>query len=644
MCGIAGFAGYEPREDQARATLQRMCDAISHRGPDDAGYFVNGSVALGMRRLSIIDVSGGHQPIANETGSVHVVFNGEIYNYRALQDRLVRNGHRLGTRSDTETLVHLYEEDGPRFVDALRGMFGFAIWDMRTETLLLARDRLGIKPLYYWPTEHGVAFASELRSLIALPGFPRELDANAVGQYMAFGYVPDPRSIFPGVFKLPPGHRLLWNRESGLRVERYWSPARAEYSTIDEREAIEETRRLIDESVSMHLISEVPLGAFLSGGIDSSGVVATMSRFLDQPVRTFSIGFREREFDESPHAASVAAAIGTHHTQLIVRPDADLLFEEIVRALDEPFADTSALPTFLVSHLARRDVTVALSGDGGDELFGGYTRYDELNGVGQLSPLARTLLSRVGQALPHSTYGRNRLIDLARTMRGRYATTVAFPVREAEGGVLRPEIADRVATHDALLDAWFDEGKGRDFTTQLMIVDVLSYLPGDILTKVDRMSMAVSLEARVPLLDHVVAEFALSLPARLKLRDGVGKWVLRQAIADRVPAEVFQRPKQGFDVPLRHWFRDELSYRLDELLNPNASIYAYASHAAVTRIVTEHRAGRRDHARTIWRLLVLDRWIRMWGSGELSRGFSVSRDVEDLLGRAAADGSLVTQT
>jgi asparagine synthase (glutamine-hydrolysing) len=642
MCGIAGFVGRVSANDAAQVTLKRMCDAISHRGPDDAGYFVRDGVALGMRRLSIIDVSGGHQPIANEHGTVHVVFNGEIYNYRTLQERLLRNGHHLATRSDTETLVHLYEDDGPRLVDALRGMFGFAIWDTRTETLLLARDRLGIKPLYYWPTEDGVAFASELRALLTLPGFPRELDPHAVGQYMAFGYIPDPRSIFPGVFKLPPGHRLTWTRGSGVRIERYWSPARAENSTIDPHEAVAETRRLIEESVSMHLVSEVPLGAFLSGGIDSSGVVATMARLLDQPVRTFSIGFREREFDESPHAAAVAKAIGTQHTQLIVRPDADLMFEEIVRALDEPFADTSALPTFLVSHLARKDVTVALSGDGGDELFGGYTRYDELHGVAELPPFARNVLSRVGQALPYVAFGRNRLLDLGRTIRGRYASTVAFPVRESEGGVLRPEIAERVASHDTLLDPWFAEAAGRDFTTQLMIVDMQSYLPGDILTKVDRMSMAVSLEARVPLLDHVLAEFALSLPSSLKLRDGVGKWVLREAIADRVPAEVFQRPKQGFDVPLRHWFRRELAHRLDQLLDPAASIYAYASHDAVTRIVTEHRIGRRDHARTIWRLLLLERWMHTLASGELARGFTVSREVEALLGRAAADGALVT--
>ena len=642
MCGIAGFVGRLANTEAAEATLARMCDAIRHRGPDDAGYHVADGVAIGMRRLSIIDVAGGHQPIANEDGTIHVVFNGEIYNYRSLQDRLRCNGHRLATRSDTEALVHLYEEDGPRLVDSLRGMFAFAIWDARAQSLLVARDRLGIKPLYYWPTDDGVAFASELRALVSLPGFPRELDPQAVGEYIAFGYVPDPRSIFPGVHKLPPGHRLLWDRERGVRVERYWTPARVENSTIEPQEAVAETRRLLEEAVSMHLVSEVPLGAFLSGGIDSSGVVATMARLLDQPVQTFSIGFREREFDESAHAAVVANAIGTRHTELIVRPDADLLFEEIVRALDEPFADTSALPTFLVSYLARRDVTVSLSGDGGDELFGGYTRYAELHGAGELSPVARAMLSRVGLALPHVAFGRNRLIDLGRSMRGRYASTVAFPVRESEGGVLRPEIAERIAPHDRLLDALFEHGAGRDFMTQVMIVDLLSYLPGDILTKVDRMSMAVSLEARVPILDHHVVEFAMTLPAALKLRNGVGKWVLREAIADRVPAEVFQRPKQGFDVPLRHWFRRELAYRLEQLLEPGASVYRYASPESVSRIVREHRMGRRDHARMIWRLLVLEQWMRFHASGELSQGFRVSRDVDLLVDRAAADGALVT--
>jgi len=522
MCGIAGFAGSLADGPDAAERLRRMCDAIRHRGPDDSGYHVAPGVAIGMRRLSIIDVAGGHQPMTNEDGTVHVVFNGEIYNYQTLRARLLAGRHRLTTSSDTETLVHLYEDHGAGLARELRGMFGFAIWDDRRRRLLIARDRLGIKPLYYWPTRDGVAFASELRALVTLPEFPRALDPDAVVDYMAVGYVPEPRTIFAGVHKLPPGHLLEWTREGGLRIERYWSPAVAENTRITEREAIEETRRLLDESVRIHLLSEVPLGAFLSGGIDSSGVVATMARMSDRAVRTFSIGFAEREFDESQHAAEVAGVLGTEHTQLVVRPDAELLFEQVARALDEPFGDPSALPTFLVSYLARRDVTVALSGDGGDELFGGYTRYFELNGARSLPPLARSVLRNVALRLPHATYGRNRLLALGRTMRGRYAGTVALPLREAEGGLLREDVAMRAVPFDETLDRWFTNDSARDFMTQLMIVDVQSYLPGDILTKVDRMSMAHSLEARVPLLDHEIAEFALSLPPSLKFRDGVG--------------------------------------------------------------------------------------------------------------------------
>jgi asparagine synthase (glutamine-hydrolysing) len=641
MCGIAGFVGRAADGPDAADRLRRMCDAIRHRGPDDSGYHVGPGVAIGMRRLSIIDVAGGHQPMVNEDGTVHVVFNGEIYNYQQLRARLLAGRHRLTTSSDTETLVHLYEDHGPALARELRGMFGFAIWDDRRSRLLVARDRLGIKPLYYWPTSDGVAFASELRALVTLPGFPRAIDPDAVIDYMAVGYVPEPRTIFAGVHKLSPGHLLEWTRESGVRIERYWSPAVAENNGITEAEAIEETRRLLDESVRIHLLSEVPLGAFLSGGIDSSGVVATMARMSDQPVRTFSIGFQEREFDESRYAAEVARALGTKHTQLVVRPDAELLFDQVARALDEPFADPSALPTFLVSHLARRDVTVALSGDGGDELFGGYTRYFELNGAKPLPAIARSMLRSVALRLPHVTYGRNRLLSLGATMRGRYAGTVALPVREAEGGLLRDDVASRAVPFENTLDRWFDAGSTRDFMTQLMMVDVQSYLPGDILTKVDRMSMAHSLEARVPLLDNEVAEFALSLPPSLKFRDGVGKWVLRRALADRVPDTVFTRPKQGFDVPLRDWFRGPLAHRLAALADRSSSIYEFVEPRAVERVVQEHRVGRRDHARTIWRLLMLDQWMRLLASGEFVRPVTISGDVDALLGRASADGALV---
>ena len=619
MCGIAGFVGREGDRRGAERELAAMCRAIRHRGPDDEGHFVAPGVALGMRRLSIIDVGGGHQPIANEDGSIQVVFNGEIYNHRELRAGLATRGHRLATRSDTECLVHLYEERGDDVVHPLRGMFAFALWDARRSRLLIARDRVGIKPLYYWEWPGGLAFASELRSFLALEDFPRSLSRDAIAQYLALGYVPDPECIFAGVRKLAPGHRLSWERGSGVTVTRYWSPVRAEVPGIDAQEARGELRRLLDDSVRHHLESDVPLGAFLSGGIDSSTVVALMARRMDRPVKTFSIGFDEQAFNEAPHAAEVARALGTEHTELIVRPDADALIEEVIRAFDEPFADSSALPTLLVSQLARREVTVALSGDGGDELFGGYTRYTELLGRRELAPTGvRALLGAAARRLPHLVPGRNRLVDLSRSRRGRYAATVASPLHSSEGGIARDAIASLGAPLDALLSPWFDEAAERDFPTQMTLVDLLTYLPGDILTKVDRASMAVSLEARVPLLDHHLVEFAVSLPSSLKLRDGTGKWILREAIRGIVPDTVLTRPKQGFALPLARWLRGALRHRVDSLLRSDARIAEFVDARALARIALEHRIGRRDHSAMIWRALVLELWLAALGRGELS--------------------------
>ena len=633
MCGIAGYAGWRRSAEVSDAEIRAMCGAIYHRGPDEEGRFVAPGVALGMRRLSIIDVSGGSQPIFNEDRSVVTVFNGEIYNHRAIRARLAA-AHELRSRSDTEVLVHLYEDQGEKLVHALRGMFGFAIWDARRRRLLVARDRLGIKPMYYWPTPDGVAFASELRSFLALDRFPRAIDPEAVQDYLALGYVPDPACIFAGVRKLPPGHLLTWSAEDGLRVEQYWSPARPEVAVRDDREAVEELRRLIDDCVVSHLESEVPLGAFLSGGIDSSAVVEAMARASDRRVRTFSIGFDHDAFNEAPHARAVAGEIGTDHTELVLSPDADQLVSDVIGAYDEPFADSSALPTLLVSRLAREHVTVALSGDGGDELFGGYTRYAELLGRMELKPAAlRGVLRGVARLLPHSAPGRNRLIDLSRTREGRYAATVAVPLARSEGGVLRDADVATQRQLDRLLAPWFATGAGRDFLTQMSIVDVQSYLPGDILTKVDRASMCASLEARVPLLDHHLVEFALSLPARLKYRDGQGKWLLRQAIRGRVPDRVLDHPKQGFAVPLKHWFRRELRYRLEGMLRADSALVAYTDTGSVRRLVREHLSGRRDHSHLLWRLLALELWLGALQRGELARS---SADAGRNVGQFAA--------
>jgi len=624
MCGIAGFAGWNRSPDETAGTLARMCGAIQHRGPDDEGHFVGPRVGLGMRRLSIIDVQGGKQPISNETGDVHVVFNGEIYNHHELRSRLEAGGHTFATHSDTETIVHLYEDRGPRFVDALRGMFGIALWDSKRRRLVLARDRVGIKPLYYWATPNGLAFASELRSFLALADFPRRIDRNAIARYLSLGYIPDPFCVFEGVRKLPPGHILEWDAERGVTTSQYWSPVRPENTHLDARTATEELQRLLLAEVGSHLESEVPLGAFLSGGVDSSSVVALMTRLMSRKVQTFSIGFEDRRYNEAPDAALVARELGTDHTELILRPDADRLIEDVIRACDEPFADSSALPTLLVSQLARRDVTVALSGDGGDELFGGYTRYADMLGREELgSSVLRDALGAIARRLPQATFGRNRLLDLSRSRRGRYTATVATPLLPREGGVARADLSSRSGFED-LFDPLFAQSDERDFATQMMLVDIMSYLPGDILTKVDRMSMATSLEARVPLLGSDLVEFAVSVPSSLKMRDGTGKWLLREAVKDLLPARVLEKPKQGFAVPLGSWFRGELSHRVDALLRPGSRIYEFVDVAAVRTLVMEHRLRRRDHSSMVWRLMALDLWLGFLDAGELAKPTAVS--------------------
>jgi asparagine synthase (glutamine-hydrolysing) len=642
MCGIAGFIGRTSSPDPG-AELRAMCDAIGHRGPDEAGSLVRPELGLtlGMRRLSIIDLDGGSQPVANEDGTVQVVFNGEIYNYRELRRDLERRGHRFVTHSDTEVLVHLYEERGVALVDELRGMFAFALWDSRQERLLIARDRLGIKPLYYWAAPDGaLAFASELKSLLPLPGFPREIDAAAVADYLSLGYVPEPCSIYRGVRKLMPGHRLVWQAGHTGEPARYWNALDRQPILISEQEAATEIRRLLSEAVRYRLIADVPLGAFLSGGIDSSAVVAEMARQMDRPVRTFSIGFEEAEFNEAPHAAAVARALGTEHTELIVRPDADALFEQIVLGFDEPFADSSAIPMLLVSRLAAEQVKVVLSGDGGDELFGGYTRYRDYLSRGPVLPgAARALLGALARRLPHGALGRNRLLEYSRSARGRYAGMVAHPLFPAEGGVAREHVARAGHPLDALLERWFELAGGHEGPLQPAHVDLLSYLPGDILTKVDRMSMAASIEARVPLLDHYMVEFAVTLPAHLKLRDGTGKWIFRQAIRGLVPDFVFEKRKQGFGVPLKPWLRGPLRHRIERLIEPGAALHEWVEPRAVGRVIREHQSGRRDHSAMLWKLIVLTLWLESVSANERTRGSILPYPVQALASPPAAGPS-----
>jgi asparagine synthase (glutamine-hydrolysing) len=617
MCGIAGFAGTEYGTAESRRILRQMCNAITHRGPDEEGRLVEPGVALGMRRLSIIDLATGSQPIGNEDGSVQVVFNGEIYNYRSLRKRLRQRGHTLVTSGDTETLVHLYEDEGVDLVHSLRGMFAFALWDAQKQELLLARDRMGIKPLYYWERSGGIAFASELRSLLTLPDFSPAISPQGLASYLAFGYVRDPLSIFRDVYKLQPGHRLTWQAARGARVERYWTPVRPQQPMPDDAAAVGELRRHLFEAVECHLEADVPVGVFLSGGLDSSSVAAAV-RHLGHVPRTFSIGFADQAYNEAPDAARVARHLRTEHTEFIIRDCPDIL-SEVICSFDEPFADSSAIPTLLVSLLARQHVKVVLSGDGGDELFGGYQRYQQAAAQSELRPRSlQNLVRRIGRSLPFGSPGRNRVLDLSRSRRGRYVAQVAKPLLVEEGGVAQSELASLAGAFEELLDAEFEAASGREFLSQLMLVDLATYLPGDILTKVDRASMAASLEARVPLLDHELVEFAVSIPAALKIRGGQGKWLLRQAVRDLLPSHVFNKRKQGFAAPIGSWFRGRLRDGFSSVRADDAGLGEYIDWCAVERLYREHQSGRRDHGSVLWRLFVLAEWLRALDDGRLN--------------------------
>jgi asparagine synthase (glutamine-hydrolysing) len=618
MCGIAGVIG-SARDEDLHRDIRRMCDAIAHRGPDDAGYHVAAGGAIGMRRLSIIDLAGGHQPIPNEDESLWIVFNGEIYNHHQLRAELEARGHRFRTHSDTEVILHGFEEWGRDAVRRLQGMFAFAIWDVKRSRLFLARDPLGIKPLYFWPMQEGVAFGSELRSFLALPHFPRALSREALLAYLALGYVPHPLAVFEACSKLPPGCWLEWSAEGGVKVSRYWDPTTIDVAEgIDEQEAIRRLRQLLQEAVESQLESEVPLGAFLSGGLDSSAVVGLMVRACTRRVRTFSIGFDLGTHDESGHAAAVARALGTEHTAMQLRPSAGLLIEHAVSNHDEPFADASSMPTLLVSALAREHVTVALSGDGGDELFGGYSWYQALAGNPEAPPAWAPPIQWAANRMSPWVRGRGRLLDLVEPRRQRFDARHVLPLSVAQGGIVRTEAVDRLKQ-----GGWFDDTwtrvQHRDFVSQMSMVDLRHYMPGDILTKVDRASMAVSLEARPPLLHLPLVEFALSLPGIMKVRRGQTKALFRKAIEGLVPDAVLRYPKRGFVVPLGDWLGGELyaqaqragalSEMLPDLVDPEA-----------LREVLVHAGSRSSlHASLVWRIMVLHRWLGHLESGDLAR-------------------------
>ena len=620
MCGIAGFADRDAAASGNAASfalVHRMCDVIRHRGPDDEGIHVAPGVGLGMRRLSIIDLSGGRQPIHNESRTVTVVFNGEIYNYRELRVELEALGHRFSTSSDTETIVHAYEQwDGAAFA-RLRGMFAIALWDSSSRTLLLARDRAGQKPVHYAERGGRMYFGSEIKSLLATGAVDARINLRSLDHYLAFLYTPRDESIFEGIRKLPPGHFLRW-RDGRIDVAPYWQVSARETFKGSEADAIAELDHVLQDAVRSHMVSDVPLGAFLSGGVDSSAVVGMMARASSQPVKTFSIGFDEPEFDELEHARTVANHFGTDHHEFVVRPDGLSILTDLVSHFDEPFADSSAIPTWYVSEIARRHVTVVLSGDGGDELFGGYDRYLAHPRVAAFDrlpvPGLRRAAALVWPHLPHGARGKNFLRHVARDAAGRYLDSIAFFQPDERRALFTTDVRSALSSDsEAAMARHFDRFAALSHESRMMRFDFETYLPEDVLTKVDRMSMAHSIESRVPLLDNSVIDFAATLPARFKIRDGRRKHVLKETLRPLLPAGILDRRKQGFGVPLGVWFRDGLTDLFSEVLeSPRARQRGYFEASFVSRLLREHLAGERDHTLRLWQLIVFELWHRQY--------------------------------
>jgi len=620
MCGIAGIVGTTPDTIVDPRIIRLMCQAIVHRGPDDEGTYVKDGVGLGMRRLSIIDLGGGRQPIHNEDKTVWVVFNGEIYNFPELRPELEARGHRFYTNSDTEVIVHLYEDLGSDCVQKLRGMFAFALYDERRRSLLIARDRLGKKPLHYALVQGRLFFGSEIKAILAAAPELRDLNREALLKYFYFGYIPDPETAFARIHKLPPGH-LLKFAMGQIKIRQYWNlPTYGTHEPPSEEECLEELDRRLAEAVRIRLISDVPLGALLSGGVDSSIVVGLMARAHSGPVRTFSIGFSKQDFNEADSARKVAERFGTDHHELVVEPNIGETLEFLTHHLEEPFGDSSMLPTYFVCKMARQHVTVALSGDGGDELFAGYTRYADLrhrrfcdflpSGAGHW------YREKINPRLPSGFYGRNYLYNLSLNDRERYLDYISYlPVLGRDRSLFSVDFLSAASGDSSPLQPYRNflaEAHAPDKVSEWMYLDSKTYLPGDILTKVDRMSMATSLEVRAPILDHVFVEWVTQLPIHWKLRQGTAKYIFKK-LGERVgvPREVLYRPKQGFAIPLVHWMRQEMKEDLPRLLLESRTLQrGYFNPQAVRQLLDEHFRGRRDHSGRIWILLIFELWHR----------------------------------
>ena len=622
MCGIVGIVRND-HSDVDQALVQRMCAAIRHRGPDDDGFYFMGPVGFGMRRLSIIDVKGGAQPIHNQDRTAWIVFNGEIYNYRQLRDQLEKLGHAFYTNSDTEAIVHAYDQYGADCPKHLRGMFAFAIWDERTQELFLARDRVGKKPILYAQVNGQFVFGSEFSALLQHPDISKDIDVEALNQYLSFMCVPAPLTAYQAIRKLEPGHSLRY-RKGEIKIERYWQPDFSQKLDISEQEAGERAIEILRDAVKVRLMSDVPLGAFLSGGIDSSAVVALMSQESSAPVKTFSIGFEEQDFSELHHARRVAEHVGAEHHEFIVRPDALEVLPILVEHYGEPYADSSAVPTYYVARETRKHVTVALNGDGGDESFAGYERYAAMRLAEQYHRIPAMLRDNVMrqaiELIPSSETQRSRVRDVKRFVEAaslpkaeRYLRWVSVFDSQAKQDLYTENFKRETRGDSAagIIDPWFARANGSGIVDAALLTDIMTYLPNDLLVKVDIATMANSLEARSPFLDHHVIEFAASLPEKYKLRGLTTKYLLKRVLKKLLPAENLGRRKMGFGVPIGHWFRGKLQPFLREtILSESALKRGLFKPEAVKKLVELHTGSERDFSHQLWTLLMLELWFQ----------------------------------
>ena len=621
MCGIVGLVRNDGKPID-EGLLARMNEAIRHRGPDEDGFYVNGSVGLAMRRLAIIDLKSGQQPIHNRDRTAWIVFNGEIYNYLELREKLEKLGHTFYTNSDTEAIVHAYDQYGSDCPKHLRGMFAFAIWDERTQELFLARDRVGKKPLLYAEVNGQLVFGSEFSAILLHPDVSKEIRPEAIDCYLSFMCVPAPLTAYRAIKKLEPGHSLRW-RKGELKTERYWQPDFSKKLDISEEEAGERAIEILRDAVKVRLMSEVPLGAFLSGGIDSSAVVALMSQESSEKVKTFSIGFEEQDFSELQHAKRIAEHVGADHHEFIVRPDAVEILPMLVEHYGEPYADSSAVPTYYVARETRRHVTVALNGDGGDESFAGYERYIAMGLTEKYRKVPaffrESLIKEAVNRIPTSPIRKStvnsakRLLEVVSKPRvNRYMHWMSVfneGLKEPLYSEAFREQTDR-AFAASFLDTWFKKANGNGPVDTLLLTDLMTYLPNDLLVKVDIATMAVSLEARSPFLDHHVIEFAASLPERLKLRRLTTKYLLKKVLRRLLPAENLDRRKMGFGVPIGHWFRGKMQPFLREVvLSDKALRRGLFKPEMVKQLVEQHTRSERDYSHQLWTLLMLELWF-----------------------------------